>query len=178
MHFSTLQHEIPEVKNNQLYSKTSDLINNAADELRKVAHNMMPEVLMKVGLVEALKDFCNNISAGKLLTISLQTFGMEKRLSSSTEIMVFRIIQELINNIIKHAYASEAIIQFNREANRLSITIEDNGRGFDTKEAEEKATMGITTVKNRVDYLNGKLTIDSRRDIGTTVMIDLLLNEN
>lgn len=178
MHFSTLQHEIPEVKNNLLYGKTSDLINNAADELRKVAHNMMPEVLMKVGLVEALKDFCNNISAGKLLNISLQTFGMEKRLSSSTEIMVFRIIQELINNIIKHAYATEAIIQFNREANRLSITIEDNGRGFNTKEAEDKATMGITTVKNRVDYLNGKLTIDSRKDIGTTVMIDLLLNEN
>jgi signal transduction histidine kinase len=178
MHYSTLPHELPEVKNNPVYYKTLDLINNAADELRKVAHNMMPEVLMKVGLVEALKDFCNNISASKLLKISLQTFGMEKRLGSSTEIMIFRIIQELINNIIKHAYATEAIIQFNREANRLSITIEDNGRGFDTKEAEEKATMGIATVKNRVDYLNGKLTIDSRRDIGTTVMIDLLLNEN
>ena len=103
---------------------------------------------------------------------------MEKRLSSSTEIMLFRIIQELINNIIKHAYATEAIIQFNREGNRLSITIEDNGRGFNTQEAEEKATMGMTTVKSRVDYLNGKLTIDSRKDIGTTVMIDLLLNEN
>jgi len=178
MHYSTLPHELPEVKNNPVYYKTLDLINNAADELRKVAHNMMPEVLMKVGLVEALKDFCNNISASKLLKISLQTFGMEKRLGSSTEIMIFRIIQELINNIIKHAYAAEAIIQFNREANRLSITIEDNGRGFNTKEAEEKATMGIATVKNRVDYLNGKLTIDSRRDIGTTVMIDLLLNEN
>jgi two-component system NarL family sensor kinase len=178
MHYSTLQHEVPEIKNNSLYRKTFDLINSASDELRKVAHNMMPEVLMKVGLVEALKDFCSNISSGKLLKISLQTFGMEKRLSTSTEIMLFRIIQELINNIIKHAYATEAIIQFNREGNRLSIIIEDNGRGFDTKEAGEKASMGMTTVKSRVDYLNGKLTIDSRRNIGTTVMIDLLLNEN
>ena len=139
---------------------------------------MMPEVLMKVGLVEALRDFCNNISAGRLLKISLQTFGMEKRLSTSTEIMLFRIIQELINNIVKHAQATEAIVQFNRDGNRLSITIEDNGRGFNTREAEEKITMGMTTVKSRVDYLNGKLTIDSREDIGTTVMIDLLLNEN
>ena len=178
MHYSTIQHEIPEVRNNSLYRKTFDLINNASEELRKVAHNMMPEVLMKVGLVEALRDFCDNINSGKLLKITLQTFGMEKRLSSSTEIMLFRIIQELINNIIKHAYATEAIIQFNREGNRLSITIEDNGRGFNTQEAEEKATMGMTTVKSRVDYLNGKLTIDSRKDIGTTVMIDLLLNEN
>jgi two-component system NarL family sensor kinase len=178
MHYSTLQQDTPAVKENPLYKKTLDLINNASDELRKVAHNMMPEVLMKVGLAEALQDFCNNISSGKLLKITLQTFGMDKRLSSSTEIMLYRIIQELVNNIIKHAYATEAIIQINREGNRLSLTIEDNGKGFDIKEAEEKRSMGMATVKSRVDYLNGKLTIDSRKDIGTTVMIDLLLNEN
>src|SRR6185503_19238452 len=178
MHYSTLTKDTPGIKDNPLYKKTLDLINNASDELRKVAHNMMPEVLMKVGLAEALQDFCNNISSGKLLKITLQTFGMEKRLSSSTEIMLYRIIQELVNNIIKHAYATEAIIQINREGNRLSLTIEDNGRGFDTREAEEKRSMGMATVRSRVDYLNGRLTIDSRKDIGTTVMIDLLLNEN
>ena len=82
MHYSTLQRETPSVKENPLYKKTLDLINNASDELRKVAHSMMPEVLMKVGLVEALQDFCNNISSGKLLNITLQTFGMEKRLAA------------------------------------------------------------------------------------------------
>lgn len=178
MHYSTLQQDTPVIRENPLYRKTLDLINNAADELRKVAHNMMPEVLMKVGLVEALRDFCDNISAGRLLKASLQSYGMEHRLSNGTEIMLFRIIQELVNNIIKHAYATEAIIQINRQGNKLSLTIEDNGRGFDTGEAEQKRSMGIATVKSRVDYLNGKLTIDSRKDIGTTVMIDLLLNEN
>jgi signal transduction histidine kinase len=177
MHYSTLQMETPDIKENPLYRKTLDLINNAADELRRVAHNMMPEVLLKMGLIEALQDFCNNINSGKLLTITLQSFGMDKRLGGSTEIVLYRIIQELINNIIKHAYATEALLQINREGNRLSLIIEDNGRGFDTKEAEDKRTMGITTIKNRVDYLNGRLTIDSRKDIGTTVMIDLLLNE-
>ncbi len=178
MHYSTLQRESPSVKENPLYKKTLDLINNASDELRKVAHSMMPEVLMKVGLVEALQDFCSNISSGGLLKISLQTFGMEKRLSGSTEIMLYRVIQELVNNIIKHAGATTALIQINREGNRLSLTVEDNGRGFDIREAEVKKTMGIATVKSRVDFLNGKLTIDSRKGIGTTVMIDLLLNEN
>jgi signal transduction histidine kinase len=178
MHYSVLQKDTPAVKENPLYKKTMDLINNASDELRKVAHNMMPEVLMKVGLAEALQDFCNNISSGKLLKVTLQTFGMENRLSRSTEIMLYRIIQELVNNIIKHAYATEAIIQINRDGNRLSLTIEDNGRGFDTREAEEKRSMGMATVRSRVDYLNGRITIDSRKDVGTTVMIDLLLNEN
>lgn len=177
MHYSTLQQETPEIKGNPLYRKTLDLIDKASDELRTVAHNMMPEVLMKVGLVDALQDFCNNINSGKLLTIRLQTYGMDKRLNSSTEIMLYRIVQELIHNILKHAQATEALIQINRQVNRLSLIIDDNGRGFDTREAAEKGTMGMSTVKSRVDYLNGRLTIDSRKDIGTTVMIDLLIHE-
>jgi len=92
--------------------------------------------------------------------------------------MLYRIIQELVNNIIKHAEATEAIIQFNRNGNQLTIVVEDNGKGFDPTEAEEKTGMGISGVRNRVDYLNGKLTIDSRKDVGTTIMIDILLNEN
>jgi signal transduction histidine kinase len=176
MHYSTLQHETPAVRDNPIYKKTLELINNAADELRKVAHNMMPEVLMKVGLIEALEDFCNMVSAGKQLRVNLQSYGMEKRLSSSTEVMLYRIIQELVNNIIKHANANAAIIQINRDGDRLSLTIEDNGKGFNLREAEEKQSMGMATVRSRVDYLNGKLTIDSRKGVGTTVMIDLLLN--
>lgn len=177
MHYSTLQQGTPEIKGNPLYRKTLDLIDKASDELRTVAHNMMPEVLMKVGLVDALQDFCNNINSGKLLTIRLQTYGMDKRLSSSTETMLYRIVQELIHNILKHAEATEALIQINRQESRLSLIIDDNGRGFDTREASEKRTMGMSTVKSRVDYLNGRLTIDSRKDIGTTIMIDLLINE-
>lgn len=172
MHYSTLQQDTPAIKDNPIYKKTLDLINNASDELRRVAHNMMPEVLMKVGLVEALKDFCTTINAGKLLHINLQTYGMENRLSGPTEVMLYRIIQELVNNIIKHADATEALIQINRDEKRLSLTIEDNGKGFDTREAEEKRTMGMETVRSRVDYLNGKMTIDSRKGVGTTVMID------
>ncbi|MBS1598991.1 MAG: sensor histidine kinase [Bacteroidetes bacterium] len=177
MHFSTLQHNYPLLKDDPLYHKTFDLVSSASSQLREIAHNMMPEVLMKLGLVEAMKDFCNNINAGKLLNITLQAYGMEKRLNTSTEIMLFRILQELVNNIIKHAYASEAIIQFNRDGNRLNITVEDNGRGFDIKDIEEKRAMGIEAVKSRIVYLNGKIAIDSRENIGTTVMIDLLINE-
>jgi two-component system NarL family sensor kinase len=178
MHYSTLTQDTPVIRENPLYKKTLDLINEVSDQLRTVAHSMMPEVLMKVGLTEALRDFCNNVSSSKRLTVKLQSYGMEKRLSSSTEINLFRIIQELVNNIIKHANATEAIIQINRQGNNLHLIIEDNGRGFDTTEAEAKRSMGMSTVKSRVSYLNGKLTIDSKEGIGTTVMIDLVLDEN
>ncbi|MBK6991236.1 MAG: ATP-binding protein [Chitinophagaceae bacterium] len=91
--------------------------------------------------------------------------------------MLFRIIQELLNNIIKHANATEAIIQFNRDSKRLSVTVEDNGRGFNLKETDAQTHAGLESVQNRVTYLNGKLSIESEKEIGTTVMMDFLINE-
>jgi two-component system NarL family sensor kinase len=177
MHFSTLQHENQELKTNALFTKSYDMVNTASEEVRRIAHNMMPEVLIKLGLVQASKDLCNSISAGKLLDVSMQSYGMEKRLNASTEIMLFRIIQELLNNIMKHANATEALIQFNREGNRLSITVEDNGRGFNLQDADNKTHAGLESVQSRVSYLNGKFSIDSQKEIGTTVMMDFLINE-
>ncbi len=177
MYFSTLQHDTPALKENELFQKSYAIVDTASVEVRRIAHNMMPEVLMKLGLANAVKDLCDNISAGKLLTVSLEVHGMTKRLNATTEIMLFRIIQELLNNVIKHANATEAIIQFIRENERLSVIVEDNGRGFNTKEGDEDKHAGIATIQSRVNYLNGKMSIDSQKNIGTTVMMDFLINE-
>ncbi len=177
MHFSTLQHEQQELQTNPLFAKSYELINTASEEVRRIAHNMMPEVLLKMGVVQATQELCNSISAGKLLKVAMQSYGMEKRLNASTEIMLFRIIQELLNNIIKHSQATEAIVQFNREGNRLSVTVEDNGRGFNMKETDEKITAGLSSVQSRVQYLNGQLSIDSQTEIGTTILMNFLIND-
>ena len=89
--------------------------------------------------------------------------------------MLYRIIQELLNNIIKHSDATEAIIQFVKEGNRLNITIEDNGKGF-SGQINTKG-MGLTSVKERVQYLKGVLSIDSETLLGTTIMMEFLLSE-
>ncbi|HTR29668.1 MAG TPA: sensor histidine kinase [Puia sp.] len=178
MHFSALRHEVAELQENDRYKRTVELVERASDELRKIAHDMMPEVLMKLGLVEALKDLCDDINAGRLLRITLQVYGMERPLGNPTDVMLYRIIQELVNNILKHSSATDAIIQFNRQGPRLTITVEDNGRGFDLHDAREKRNMGMDTVKSRVDYLKGQLNIESRKDLGTTVMIELLLDHD
>ncbi|MEI9919086.1 MAG: ATP-binding protein [Bacteroidota bacterium] len=177
MYFSTLQHKNPALGNDVLFQKGYSIVDTASVEVRRIAHNMMPEVLMKLGLINALKDLCDSITSGKLLTVSLEVHGMNSRLNSTTEIMLFRIIQELLNNIIKHAHASEAIIQCIRDQSRLSVIVEDNGKGFNTLEAEAGIHAGMDTVKNRVDYLKGKITIDSQKNVGTTVMMDFLINE-
>lgn len=175
MYFSTLQHERPELSNDPLFTKSFELADTASVEMRRIAHNLMPEVLLKLGLVNAVQDLCNNINAGRLMIISFQYYGMEQRLNSSIEVMLYRIIQELLNNIIKHAEASEVIIQFNRHSDRLTITVEDNGRGFNVSDVSV-GTAGISTIKNRVNYLNGQLNIDSKSGVGTTVIMEFLLN--
>lgn len=177
MQLSTLKHEEKNLEQNELFKKSYELVDNASVEVRRIAHNMMPEVLMKLGLADGVKDMCNNISSGKLLKVNFQAYGMEKRLNASTEIMLYRIIQELLNNIIKHSQATEAIVQFNREGNRLHVTVEDNGRGFNTMEADGKIHAGLETVQSRVNYLNGDLSIESKQGLGTTVMMDFLINE-
>lgn len=177
MQMSTLKHENKHLQQNELFQKSYNLVDNASVEVRRIAHNMMPEVLMKIGLVDALNDMCTNISAGKLLQVSLQAYGMEKRLNSSTEIMLYRIIQELVNNIIRHAQATEAIIQFNRDGRQLNITVEDNGKGFNTQEKDDKIHAGLETVQSRVNYLNGSFSIDSKEGMGTTIMMEFLVNE-
>lgn len=177
MYFSTLQHEAPQLKENELFKKSYSLVDTASEEVRRIAHNMMPEVLMKLGLTNALKDLCDHVSAGKLLQVSLEVHGMNKRLNPTTEIMLFRIVQELLNNIIKHAHASQAIIQFVRENERLSVIVEDNGRGFGVDEKDITHHAGIATVQSRVNYLNGKINIDSQKNVGTTVMMDFLISE-
>jgi len=177
MYFSTLQHEQASLKGNELFGKSYELIDTASEEVRRIAHNMMPEVLMKLGLIPAIQDMCSNISAGKLIQVKLQSYGMESRLNASTEIMLYRIIQELLNNIIKHAKATEAIVQFNRDGNRLMVTVEDNGRGFNLQEVDDKNHIGLETIKSRVSYLNGNISIDSQQEVGTTVMMEFLLNE-
>ncbi|MCB0470864.1 MAG: histidine kinase, partial [Flavobacteriaceae bacterium] len=109
----------------------------------------------------------------KQLKIIFQHFGMVERLSGSFEIMLYRIVQELLNNIMKHSDATEAVIQFIKEENRLHVTIEDNGKGFQV--LPEKKGVGLNSVKERVLYLNGKLSIDSEVSTGTTVTMEFLL---
>jgi two-component system, NarL family, sensor kinase len=94
-------------------------------------------------------------------------------LDSSIEIIIYRVVQELINNILKHASASEALVQLIREENRLNILVEDNGKGFDTSLLETNKGAGWTNIRSRIDYLKGRLDIHSESNKGTTVTIEL-----
>ena len=130
-------------------------------------------MLVKFVLDEALKEYCNSVNATKLITVKYQSFGMDTRVDSSKEIIIYRIVQELLNNILKHAAATEALVQLVKEENRLSIVVEDNGKGFDPSVLEKNKGAGWTSIRSRVDYLQGQLDINSEAGKGTSVTIEI-----
>jgi two-component system NarL family sensor kinase len=159
--------------NMAVFERSLDMIDTSIKELRRVAHNMMPEMLVKFGLDEALKEYCNSLNATKLISVKYQSFGMDARMDSSKEIIIYRIVQELLNNILKHAAATETLVQLIKEEKRLSIVVEDNGKGFDTSALENNKGAGWTSIRSRVDYLQGQLDINSEAGKGTSINIEI-----
>jgi signal transduction histidine kinase len=145
-------------------------LDQSISELRRVSHNMMPEALIKYGLKEALENYCENLNLSQKIHVQLQTYGMESRMEQSTEIVVYRIIQELLTNVIKHAEAKKVLIQLVREGDRFNLTVEDDGKGFDVREI--KGGAGLFNIKARIDYLNGTMDIVSQKGEGTSVHIE------
>jgi two-component system, NarL family, sensor kinase len=156
----------------RLFTKAFEQLDSSIGEMRRVAHNMMPEALVKLGLQQALQDYCDGINESKQIVIDCEFHGLEKRMESSTEIIIYRIVQELINNIIKHADATKVLVQVMRSDAELNITIEDDGKGFNKEEALLRNGAGLKNIQSRVDYLKGYLDIKSAPDKGTSVQID------
>ena len=155
------------------FERTIDMLDSGIKELRRVSHNMMPENLVKFGLDTALKDYCSAITKTKALQVSYSSFGMEEfQANTNISVTVYRVIQELINNTMKHAGATASIVQLSKDEHKLHITVEDNGKGFDKNIENTSKSMGLRNLKNRVNYLKGKMEINSD-DQGTAINIEL-----
>lgn len=162
-------------ENAQTFTKSISQLDNAIAEMRRVAHNMMPEVLLKFGLVSALDDYCHSVDENSELAVSFQSFGIENRLEQTIEIILFRIVQELLNNAIKHANATESHVQLSKNGKVVSMVVEDNGKGFDM--TKTTSGIGLSNIRNRVAYLNG--TMDIQSDLrGTSVTIEFEIPES
>jgi two-component system, NarL family, sensor kinase len=161
--------------NQQSFERSMDMLDSSIKEMRRVAHNMMPEALVKFGLNIALKDFCNDINRSGALQVSYQSIGIENAvIEQTTAITIYRIVQELINNTMKHAAAKSAIVQVSKTSDAIiSITVEDDGKGFDPVIIQEAKGIGWNNIHSRVKYLKGKVDVRSEAGKGTSVLIEL-----
>lgn len=162
-------------ENKMQFEKSLSMLDNTISDLRKVAQNLMPETLVKFGLHEALRDFCSSMESSSGIKIFYMHFGVNREMSNTNEVFIYRIIQELVNNAVKHANATEIIAQLTMTVNTISITVEDNGKGFDKNKLMEGKGSGMANIKYRVQYLNGTLDFTSSIGNGTTVNIHLMV---
>jgi len=161
-------------ENGQAFNNALNKLDESISEMRRVAHNMMPEALIKLGLQQALEDYCAGLSVSQTFKIDREFYGLEKRINPSIEIVVYRIVQELLNNAVKHSGATSILAQVIRNDQNLSITIEDNGKGYDKEIVMQGA--GLKNIRSRVDYLKGQLDIQSSPGKGTSVHIDCIID--
>jgi two-component system NarL family sensor kinase len=151
------------------------LVDDSVKEVRAVSHNMMPNTLIKLGLGSAVREFITKLGNAPTLKVDLEIVGLDTRLDNQVETVLYRVIQEIVNNIIKHAKASQISMQLIRHDTELNIMIEDNGVGFDTNKLDTFDGIGLKGIQTRIEFLNGSVHFDSSIGRGTTVIIDIPL---
>ncbi|MEM9936115.1 MAG: histidine kinase [Bacteroidota bacterium] len=176
MQFSAVQKTIPDLDSSARYVQASQLLDEACEEVREVSHNLMPGTLIQSGLKKSLEERIHILSQSHQLEITFISHGLDASLAEATTVSIYRIIQELLSNIIKHAKASEALVQVNREDHQLLITVEDNGEGFEQSDSHNKQGIGLRNIQSRLDYLGGAMSIDSQKKEGTSIHIEIPLN--
>lgn len=159
---------------NDDFTELMQMLEEASADLRKTAHNLMPEILLQEGLAKASQLFCERLRKGHMLQINTEIWGKVRRLPGDVELTAYRIIQELLHNILKHAGATQALVQIVFHESQLCITVEDNGRGMPAN-AGHKEGIGLKTIQERVKLMNGQIDTVSTPGQGTSVYIELNL---
>lgn len=176
MQVENLERNLEKVEDpKELLKETNMLVNEAYDKVRKISHERNSGVMAKDGLLPAVQKLARTVSNANSLTVDVQDFGLENRIANELEITIFRIIQELVTNIVKHANATEASISLTQHDNELNIMVEDNGKGFKTGRLKEKEGMGLGNIERRIEHLEGSMEVDSNPGRGTSISIDIPL---
>lgn len=172
MNFSALGKENPELTQTEFFQEVGSLLNQTVQEVRSISHNLVPGLLMHQSLPAAVQAFCELIGKGYHLLVELLVYGPFSNTNIEWNYAVYRMIQELIHNVIKHAKATEVIVQMTMLEDKLHLTVEDNGIGF----VEGKTAVlgiGLQGLRQRVEQMQGHFIFSSTPSVGTTVEIEI-----
>ena len=148
------------------------LLNDAITESRRLSHELMPAILEDFGLKTAVEDICRKLNGRTRLKCRFK--GSIKRLDKFVEIAIYRLVQELVMNVVKHADASDSLVAVEVYHSHVLVLVQDNGKGFNIMK-EKGDGIGLKTIRNNVNLLNGSINITSKRGQGTTINIDIPL---
>ena len=176
VNFNELGNHIPLNGQQQQWEKVNHIIDQACVEVRKISHNMMPHALSLAGIEGAVDDL-KELLVKNGIDAELEIIGDFSEMEEERSIMLYRILQELVSNIVRHSGATTALVQLIQHSNEISLIAEDNGCGFN-KESDLGDGIGLRNLKARIDFLGGMLDVDSQQGQGTTVTIRIPTNQN
>lgn len=172
-----IEKEVTLLSEFDLYKKTNQLIDEATNEVKRISQNLMPGVLRLEGLPVAMEDICARLGEVHGLKVESHFDPLIESLSETQQTFIYRIFQELTNNIVKHAHATEVLIQLNQYRDHLNLIIEDNGIGFETAQAKSNEGLGLKSVQSRIDFLGGEMELVTKKDEGTSISINIPMKE-
>ena len=162
---------------NDILKKSSEYLVQVIEEIRGLSRSLTPSSLTDIGLVECLREITSSIGETKKIAVELDTNQFDEgSISPENQLMIYRIIQEQLNNVIRHSKAYEVRIQLQNIDRIVHLEVADNGEGFDT--VLTKPGMGLNNIRNRVQLMNGSMDIESRQGEGTTLKIDFPVKGN
>lgn len=167
---------MPDEERQEMVSYSNQLIDDAVNAARTISNNLMPRMINTHGLVKAVEQFCHLVNKTNKLNIAFDTENIE-RLDQNMEIILFRVISELINNTIKHAEAERVFILLLKRENVLSLYFKDDGKGFDVDDVmkSDKKGMGLKNIISRIKSINGYYDFKSRLGEGFSIKIEIVL---
>lgn len=171
-HFTIIQKEIEQLEKLKITERTNHLIDEACLEVRRISHNMMPHALSISGLKGVLEDVADYMRSLDY-EVTLDVHNLPESIENTKQITIYRLIQEVLSNIRKHAEAKSVFIQLFGHANEIHLIIEDDGKGFDYEKAIANGGLGLKSINSRVEFLDGTIEWDSVKNRGTTITINI-----
>lgn len=151
--------------------KSISLLSSSSDQVRKISHNLMPSELIKFGLVSAIESYMDNINSPDL-TAQFYPHNMEVELDETIQLNLYRIFQEVVQNVLKHSESNTVNVYLNNHGKHIDLMVEDNGIGFE-KDCNSSDGMGLKSIEYRTRLMDGNMTIDSYQGKGTTINIKI-----
>ncbi|PKA83517.1 hypothetical protein ATE92_1672 [Ulvibacter sp. MAR_2010_11] len=171
-HFSTIRKDVPQLEQLSLSEKTNGLIDEACLEVRRISHNMMPHSLSISGLIGAVEDLGEHLNEEDY-AVTVEIKSIPDTLEKTRSVMIYRLLQEIISNIRKHANAKNILIQLIGHNNTIHLLVEDDGNGFDFQEATNNGGLGLKSINSRVQFLDGTIAWDTHPGRGTSINLNI-----
>jgi signal transduction histidine kinase len=165
LNVESIEQQKDKAKRHALFENSVGTLNDMYSELRNICFNLMPQSLVDFGLIPSLKEFADKINASEKVFVEVLTFDMKERLSELQEISLYRIAQEWVNNILKYSDAENVTIQMTKDEAEITLTIEDNGTGFEVAKLTESNGNGWKNMRSRSNLIHAEIELDTTPNI-------------